>query len=149
MRKGLVALWALVALIVLFAGGLFGALVLTGKIDLGSAPITTPSPGETLTPDTSFTVVILNASPDQSAEARATQQLVGAGWSGENLLTLPAAQQDFAETTVYYPREGDRTAARALAAVVGAKQVALNDIYYPGGDAKQLVLVIGKDFGAN
>lgn len=151
MRGGLTLLWALVAAIVLFAAGVFGFLLVTDRVPLFSdpAPVVTPVATPDAVVDTTYSVLVLNATTDESLSEQATQAIVAAGWPAESVFASVAGVQDFEQTTVYYSAEADAAAAEGLANAVGAGRVAQSDQYQPTDETvKQLTLVIGADFGA-
>ena len=162
MRAWVVILWALVATIVLVAVGIFGSLIATGRVTLFPTPTPTPTPVETIAPviDTSFGVLVLNATPESGLATRTKDTIVAAGWPAETVNAGEAGSTDFAQTTVYYAFPEDEAAARGLAeTVLGGAQVAQSDVYQPTDDpatadidestAKQLVVVIGLDRTSN
>jgi len=160
MRGSVVLLWSAVAAVVLIAVGIFGTLVATGRISL--APAT--SPGATSAPevepvvDTSFAVLVLNATPERGLAARVRDVVIAAGWAPEDVLDGEAGSNDFAATTVYFATAEDEGAARGLAAVVGATEIVLDPVYQPvddpatedvdESDVRQLAVVVGLDLTA-
>jgi LytR cell envelope-related transcriptional attenuator len=149
-------LWALLAIVVLAAVGIFGSLVLSGRIT--PFPITSPtlSPTPVVSPvlDTSYSLVVLNATGEQGLGTAMAEVIVAAGWSPETVEASTASVTDFAETTVYYALPSDEAAARGLADVIGGAKVAQDDIYQLPDDpntpddesqSKQLTVVIGLD----
>jgi hypothetical protein len=162
MRGWVVFLWAVLATIVLVAVGIFGTLIASGRIVLFPTPTPTPTPVATVEPvvDTSYTVLVLNATPESGLATQVKDQIVAAGWSADTVFASEAGTTDFAETTVYYAFPGDEAAAKGLAeTVLGGAQVAQSDVYQPQDDpdtpdvdesqAKQLVVVIGLDRTSN
>jgi hypothetical protein len=150
MRGWVVFAWAVVATIVLVVVGIFGSLIVSGRIVLFPEPVPTAAPTPEVTPvlDTSYTVVVLNATGQSGLASTIKDQLVGAGWSADSVFASQAGA-DFAETTVYYPIETDEAAALGLADLVGGARVELNTQYLQGADpatAHQLTLVIGQDY---
>lgn len=156
-RGGLVLLWSAVATVVLVAVGVFGTMVATGRIELFPAPTPTPVVIPTAEPvvDTSFSVLVLNATPESGLAGQVRDEVIAAGWSADAVLGSEAGSDDFATTTVYYASAADEGAARGLAAVIGGAEVVLTDAYQPADDpdttdvdesaTKQLVIVIGLD----
>ncbi len=143
-------LWASVAAVVLFVGGVFGALVVMGKISFGDE---TPQTGIAQAPieariDTSYSILILNATPDAAKTAEVTAILVANGWTQEQIFSIDSDDKDFARTTVYYPLPGDQSPALGVAGLVGDALVEQSDVYQVGdaADAAQLTIVIGADF---
>jgi hypothetical protein len=156
MRAWVVLLWALLATIVLVGVGIFGSLIATGRVTLFPEPSATPTPVATVTPviDTSFGVVVLNATPEAGLATRTKDAIVAAGWPADSVLPGEAGSTDFAETTVYYAYPEDQAAALGLAGVIGGAQVAQTDMYLQQDDpatdvdesaARQLTVVLGLD----
>lgn len=158
MRAGAVLLWAVIATIVLAGLGIFGSLVLSGRIDLFPSAVATPTATPTPTPeavvDTSYTVLVLNATDEAGLATQTKAVIEAAGWSADLVLAGNAGSTDFAETTVYYVLAEDEPAARGLAEVVGGAKVAQSDVYLPADDPateedehaiRQLTLVLGLD----
>ncbi len=157
MRGGLVLLWAAIATIVLVALGVFGAMLANGHITLFPTPTPTATVVPTAEPvvDTSYTVTVLNATPQHGLAATVRQQVIAAGWTPEAVLDGAAGSEDFATTTVYYATPADEGPARGLAQAIGGADVRLNAAYQPVDNpdttdvdesaVKQLVIVIGLD----
>jgi hypothetical protein len=156
MRAWVVLLWALLATIVLVAIGIFGSLVATGRVTLFPASSATPTPVASMSPvlDTSFGVVVLNATPETGLATRTRDTIVAAGWPADSVLPGEAGTTDFAQTTVYYSAPEDRAAALGLAGVIGGAQVGQTDIYLQEDDpatevdesaVDQLTVVLGLD----
>ena len=104
--------------------------------------------------DTSYSVLILNATPETGLATQLKDQLIAAGWVPDTVLAGQAGTDDFPETTVYYATDADYAAALGLANVIGGAAVAQSDIYQPTDDpatevdegaTKQLTIVIGLD----
>jgi len=155
MRGWFVLLWAAVATAVLIAVGIFAAMLAMGRISFdGGAPVPTASPTATVaapTLDTSYAVLVLNATGVNGLAASTRDTIVNAGFAGGSVAASDADTQDFPATTVYYKTEADKPAAQALAAFIGATKVALSDRY--GDDVvtgqKQLTVVLGLDLAKN
>ena len=158
MRGWVVFLWAVLATIVLIAVGIFGTLLASGRITLVPAETPIPTPVATVEPvvDTSYAVIVLNATPEEGLATQTKDILVAAGWAEESVTASGAGVTDFAETTVYYAFPEDEAAARGLAeTVLGGARVAQSDQYQPADDpatedvdesqTRQLVVVIGLD----
>lgn len=158
LRGWIVFLWAAIATLVLIIAGIFATLVVSGRISLGSD--TAPSPTVSAEPtipavvDTSYSVVVLNGTSDSGLAASVRDQIVAAGWSGENVETGNSDSTDFAQTTVYYLRDSDEAAAEGLAQTIGGAQIAQSDFLQPTDDpntpddesaVKRLIVVIGLD----
>ncbi len=162
MRGWVVFLWAILATIVLIAVGIFGTLIASGRIVLNPPPSPTPTPIETVAPvvDTTYAVIVLNATSEEGLATQMKDQIVAAGWPADSVTASGAGVTDFAETTVYFAFPEDEAAARGLAeTVLGGAQVAQSDVYQPADDpatadidestTKQLVVVIGLDRTSN
>ncbi|MEV8266990.1 LytR C-terminal domain-containing protein [Microbacterium sp. NPDC076911] len=149
MRGWVVLLWAALATIVLITVGIFGTLIASGRIELGAPEPTAtvePTPEVEAVVDTSFDVVILNATPESGLATQLKDVVVAAGWADEMVTASEAGSQDFAETTVYYLNDEDEAAALGLANVIGGAAVAQTDVYQPAtADEQQLTVVIGAD----
>jgi LytR cell envelope-related transcriptional attenuator len=148
MRGWVVLLWAALATIVLIAVGIFGTLIASGRIEFAPEPTPTVAPTPEVTPilDTSFEVLILNATPEQGLATQMKDDVVGAGWKSDAVLASEAGSDDFAETTVYYLNPEDEAAAAGLADVIGGARIEQSDVYQPASeDATQLTVVIGLD----
>ena len=162
MRGWVVFLWAVLATIVLVTVGIFGTLIASGRIVLVPVPTPTPTPVATVAPvvDTSYSVIVLNATSEQGLATQTKDLIVGAGWAEDSVTASGAGVTDFAETTVYYAFAEDEAAARGLAeTVLGGTNVAQSDQYQPADDpatagvdesaTKQLVVVLGLDRTSN
>lgn len=159
LRGGLVLLWSAIATIVLVAAGIFGTMVATGRISFESTPQSSASPSATPTTapvlDTSFSVTVLNATPQRGLAAGMRDTVIAAGWSPDAVIDSDASTDDFATTTVYYARAEDEAAARGLARAIGGADVQLSTAYQPTDDPstsdvdesknRQLVIVVGLD----
>ncbi|MEJ1155117.1 LytR C-terminal domain-containing protein [Microbacterium marmarense] len=149
MRGWVVLLWAALATIVLITVGIFATLIASGRIELGApepAATVEPTPDVEAVVDTSFDVVILNATPESGLATQLKDVVVAAGWADEMVTASEAGSEDFAETTVYYLNDEDEAAALGLANVIGGAEVAQTDVYQPAtADEQQLTIVIGVD----
>lgn len=148
MRGWVVLLWAALATIVLIALGIFGTLLASGRIELfpEATPTVAPAPEVTPVVDTSYQVVILNATPEQGLATQLKDVVVGAGWADSLVLPSDASAEDFPETTVYYLNPEDEAAAAGLADVIGGANIEQSEVYQPADPAtKQLTIVIGLD----
>lgn len=155
MRGGVVFLWAAVATVVLIAAGIFGTLVISGRIDLTAEPAPTLSEVPVVEPvvDPTYEVLVINATPQSGLATQVADTIITAGWPQE-LVTAGGASgsTDFPVTTVYYPLEGDEAAARGLADVIGGAAVAQDDQYAQADDpeterdeSRMLTVVLGLD----
>jgi hypothetical protein len=161
MRGGVVFLWAAITTLVLVAAGIFGTLLISGRITLFPAegPVATPLPIVTPVKDTASTVIVLNASGQAGLATEVKDTLVAAGWTAESVLPGEAGSQ-FETTTVYYALPEDEAAAYGVAEAIGGAEVAQTDEYdaYPVEDdpgtdvneaeARRLVVVLGTDRAA-
>lgn len=158
MRGWVVFLWAVLATIVLVTVGIFGTLLVSGRVVMFPTPAPSATPVATVAPviDTAYAVLVLNATPEEGLATQVKDQIVAAGWPEDSVTASGAGTTDFPETTVYYAFPEDEAAARGLAEqVLGGAQVAQSDVYQPDDDpetadvdesqAQQLVVVIGLD----
>lgn len=158
MRAGTVLIWAIAATVLLILVGILGSLVASGRVslfpDTGSTPAATSAPEASPVVDTSFTVVIVNASGEDGLATVMKDEIVAAGWNPDTVLPSTAGEQ-FAETTIFYAFPSDEGAARGLAQVIGGAQVEQSTVYQPvddpetgdvdEGQSLQLTVVIGTD----
>lgn len=153
MRGWVVLLWAVLATIVLVAVGIFGTLIVTGRVVLFPTPTPSATPLPIVTPivDTTYDVLVLNATPEQGLATRMKDVVIAAGWAEDTVLASEAGSTDFPETTIYYYLATDEAAAAGLAEVIGGANLEQSDVYQPADDpeAKQLTVVIGLDRTAN
>ncbi|PRA80876.1 hypothetical protein CQ045_11245 [Microbacterium sp. MYb66] len=149
MNGWVVLLWSFVAALVLIIAGIFGSLVVMGRITLfpEAVPSATPTPVETGVIDPTYSVMILNATPDEGLDAQMSDLLINKGWAAGTVFASPSDSEDFATTTVYYVNDEDELAAIGLAGVIGGAEVRQSDFYAALNDtgAKQLTVVIGLD----
>jgi hypothetical protein len=141
-------LWALAATIVLFGVGIFANLIWQGKIVLFPEPAPSISviPTAPAVVDTSYTVLVLNGTPEEGQATLVKDELVANGWAEGNVLAGNAGDRAFPATTVYYAAPEAEGAARGLAGVIGATEVVLDPEYpLPGTPATQLTVVLGLD----
>jgi len=150
MNGWVVLLWSFVAALVLIIVGIFGSLVVMGRIDLfpEAVPTAEPTPVETGVVDTTFEVTILNATPDEGLDEQMRDTLLNAGFA--TVYASDSGSQDFETTTVYYVDEADRPAALGVADLIGGAAVEQSDFYADlnDGEAKQLTIVVGLDRSA-
>lgn len=152
MRGGIVFLWAALATIVLVAAGIFGTLLASGRVELFPTPEPTATPTPEVTPvvDTTTSVLILNATPEEGLAMQLEDVVIGAGWPIGSVLAGGAGSQDFPTTTVYYLAPEDEAAALGLAGVIGGARVEQSEAYQPADPAtRQLTVVIGLDRTSN
>ena len=148
MRGWLVLLWAALATIVLVAVGVFGTLLASGRITTSPTPTQTVEPAPEVTPvvDTSYGVMLLNATPEDGLATQLKDVVVAAGWTDDSVTAGEAGTQDFATTTVFYIDPADEAAAAGLAGVIGGAAVERSDAYPPATPGTpQLTVVIGAD----
>lgn len=149
MNGWIVLLWSFVAALVLIVVGIFVSLVMMGRITLfpEAVPTTQPTPEVTGVVDTSYSVLVLNATSEEGLDVQLRDTIINAGWPAESVIYGDAGSQDFEQTTVYYVSEADELAAIGLADIVGEAQVTQSDFYADPNDPaqKQLVVVIGAD----
>ncbi|WP_375082292.1 LytR C-terminal domain-containing protein [Microbacterium sp. CR_7] len=153
MNGWIVLLWSFVAALVLIIGGIFGSLVVMGRISLfpEAVPTAMPSPEETGVVDTTYSVLILNATADEGLDDQMRDTLINSGWSADVVFASDSTSQDFSTTTVYYVADEDELAAIGLAGVIGGADVQQSDFYADMNDTdqKQLTVVIGLDRSSN
>ncbi|WP_308211579.1 LytR C-terminal domain-containing protein [Microbacterium hydrocarbonoxydans] len=153
MNGWIVLLWSFVAALVLIIGGIFGSLVVMGRISLfpDAVPTATPTPEETGVVDTTYSVLILNATADEGLDDQMRDTLINNGWSADVVFASDSTSQDFSTTTVYYVADEDELAAIGLAGVIGGADVQQSDFYADMNDTdqKQLTVVIGLDRSSN
>lgn len=149
MNGWVVLLWSFVAALVLIIGGIFGSLLVMGRISLfpEAVPTSTPTPSQTGVVDVAYSVMILNASPDDGLDDQMRELLINTGWAADIVFATDSASQDFATTTVYYVADGDELAAIGLANLIGGAAVEQSDFYADLNDTggSQLTVVIGVD----
>jgi len=151
MNALVVLLWSAAVALVLIVIGIFVALVMMGRITLfssdeGGSP---QDPGVVAKLDTSYRVLILNATHEEGLSDAVRQQLLGEGWAAADVFGSDGSSQEFAETTVFYVDAADEAAALGVAQVLGDAQVEQSDFYAAlnDSDRKQLTVVIGLDRG--
>ncbi len=153
MRGGVVFLWAAIATIILVAVGIFGTLIVSGRIELfpTPAPTVTPPPAVEPVVDTTYDVLILNATPETGLATQTKDAVVAAGWPADRVQAGDAGSDDFATTTVFYVAAEDEAAALGLAEVIGGAEIEQSDAYQLSDDpaVRQLAIVIGLDRTAN
>ena len=140
---------AAVAVAVLVVVGTFAAFLATGRITLfpESSQSVAPEPEDTGVVDTSYSVLILNGTPDEGLEARMRDSIINAGWSGSDVFAGTSGNTDFELTTIYYVSDADEAAARGLASVIGGADLVQDDYYADPDDPddRPLTIVIGLD----
>jgi hypothetical protein len=151
MHRWVILLWAIAATVVLTLVGIFGTLLVSGRIDLFPAPdpdsTAVATPGVEPVVDTSYAVLILNATAQEGLATQTKDLVVAAGWADADVLASEAGSDDFAETTVYYVDAADQAAAAGLAdLVLGGANIEQSDAYQPADpETPQLTVVLGLD----
>jgi len=147
MRGGVIFLWAAATTLVLVAAGVFGTLVASGRIDLAPAATPTSTPEPTVTPilDTTYSVLVLNATPVEGLSGQVADKIIAAGWKASQVSAGAAGSDDFRTTTVFYPTPEDEAAAAGLADAIGGAAIQESADYLQSPDQKQLTVVIGLD----
>lgn len=147
---------ALVATLALIAAGVIGTLLATDRLSLFPQP-SASTPAATIQPvlDTSFSILLIDASGQDGVVAAVRSEVLAAGWSEDKVSESSSDASDFETTTVYYAAPEDQAAARGLADAIGVEWVELNDSYQPVDDPQttdvdegglmQLVVAIGRD----
>ncbi len=144
MNGWMVLLWSFVATVILVVAGVFGVLVVMDRISLfPSVEATSSSTPDSGVVDTSYSVLILNASGAEELQTSVTDAVVGAGWVRENVDGTTSATT-FDTTTIYYAAEEDAEAALGLAGVIGGALTEINTTYGTAEDHR-LTVVIGTD----
>lgn len=142
-------IWASVAVVILVAAGIVSSLAVSGRLDVAVPMVTaTARSTPTVTPvlDTSYNVLILNATGKAGLATAMKQQLVQAGWAPSSVSPGDAGSV-YPTTTVYYARPQDAAAAAGLARLIGGAALVSSRQYQPEDDpqAKQLTIVVGTD----
>jgi len=152
MRPAVILAWAAVAAVIVIAAGVIGTLAVTGRFGAPQAGPTTAAPSPDVTPviDTSFSVLILNATGEEGQATLAKDAVVKAGWNS-GAVSPGEASSTYPTTTVYYADAADHAAAVGLAQIVGATATVQDDQYQTATDAntKQLTVVLGTDLVAS
>lgn len=145
----LALLWAAAAVLVLIVIGIFVSMVLMGRINLfGASETTAPeSPGALAQIDTSYHVLIVNASNQTEVVEEVRQKLIGEGWEANAVFGSDESTSVFDETTVFYVDEDDEAAALGVAEVLGGAKAERSDHYATPNDSgpPQLTVVVGMD----
>lgn len=144
-----VLLWSLVAVLLLTVAGTFAALIYTGRIELFPQASAQGGSGAGVEGvlDTSYGILILNGTGSEGLDALLRDELLNAGWRGDDIYAGASGVTDFAETTVYYVSDADEAAAVGLSDFLGGAMLVQSDFYVDADnpDAKQLTVVIGAD----
>ena len=153
-------LWAILATVILVAGGLFALSRLDPRFALDiplfqqETPTPTPTPVVTAEPITdpatwstenpelwaALTVSVLNGTPTQGLANVAGDQLATGGWPDP--ARANASQRDEETTIVYYSSEEYEGVARGIAQLLGVTEVELSEAF-PGAT---VTVVLGADY---
>jgi hypothetical protein len=154
-------LWAILATVILVAGGLFALSRFDSRFALDiplfqpeETPTPTPTPIQTADPVTdpvawstenpelwaALTVSVLNGTPTQGLANLAGDQLVAAGWPDP--ARANASVRDEEATIVYYSSEDYEGVARGIAQQLGVTEVELSEAF-PGAT---VTVVLGADY---
>lgn len=148
MNGVVVLLWSAAVALVLIVVGIFVALVMMGRISLfPAAEPAAQKPGVVAQIDTSYRVLILNATPSEGLVESTRQALLAEGWADADVFGSAGSSREFAETTVFYVEQADEAAALGVAEAIGGAEVEQSDFYATLNDSerKQLTVVIGLD----
>lgn len=146
-------LWSAAAALVLIVVGIFISLVLMGRIHL--FPSADPTPDQTqgvmADLDTSYRVLILNATPQSGVVASVRAELMAEGWAADDVFGSDGSTTEFQDTTVFYVEDADQSAALGLAGVLGDAEIEQSDHYAALNDSSlpQLTVVVGLDYLGN
>lgn len=144
-----VLLWSAAAALVLIVGGIFVSLVMMDRISLtpDAEPTTQQTQGVAPKVDTSYRVLVLNATPEEGLVAEVREALLAEGWAGDDVFGSEGSTQEFENTTVFYVDKADEAAALGVAEVLGGAEVQQSDFYADLNDTElpQLTVVIGLD----
>lgn len=145
-----VLLWSAAIALVLIVGGIFISLVMMDRISF-SPEAQPPAPQQTqgTAPkiDTSYRVLMLNATPEAGMITVAREALLAEGWPADGVFGSEGSSQEFDKTTVFYVDAADEAAALGVAEVLGGAEVQQSDFYADlnESDQPQLTVVIGLD----
>ena len=148
-----VLLWSAAVALVLIVCGIFVSLVMMDRISLFGGDEPTPvqtDAGVVAEVDTSYRVLILNATPEEGLVAEMREKLLAEGWSTDKVFGSDGSSQEFSKTTVFYVSDDDEGAALGLAEMLGGAEVQKSDFYAALNDSEepQLTVVIGLDRAA-
>lgn len=149
-----VLLWSAAVALVLIVCGIFVSLVMMDRISLFGSDEPTAvqtDPGVAPRVDTSYRVMILNATPEEGLVADVREKLLAEGWSTDDVFGSDGSSQEFSKTTVFYVADADESAALGLADLLGGAEVEKSDFYagLNDSDEPQLTVVIGLDRAAD
>ena len=144
--------WAVVATVILTAGGLFGLAAINNNINFNFFPNTAPSaetPTQTPTAeptlDPKIPLTILNGTPTVGLSNQVGDALVKKGWEGAKVgvgSRANASSNSIDATVVYYADPSLEGAARGLVLALGVGDIRLSTDF-PGS---QITIVIGSDY---
>ncbi|MFS2280065.1 LytR C-terminal domain-containing protein [Microbacterium sp. OR21] len=145
-----VLLWSAAVALVLIVCGIFVSLVMMDRISLFAGDDPTPvqtGAGVVAELDTSYRVLILNATPEEGLVAEVREKLLAEGWATGDVFGSDGSSQEFSKTTVFYVADADEGAALGLADLLGGAEVEQSDFYAALNDTDepQLTVVIGLD----
>jgi hypothetical protein len=142
-------LWSAAVALVLIVIGIFVSMVLMGRIDpFGTAePAASQTPGVLAEIDTSYQVLILNATSETGVVAGVRQKLIDQGWAADAVFGSDNSTTKFDQTTVFYVKKADESAALGVAEILGGAKTEQSDHYQSvsGDGSPQLTVVIGMD----
>ena len=148
--------WAVLATVVLTAGGLVGLAAINNNINFDlpflqggstAAPTSTPTPTPAVEPklDPDVALTILNGTPTPGLATQVGDALVAQGWKGaaEGIGSRAnAATRDLAKTVVYYSEPNYESAARGIVLALKTGEIRLSSDY----PASAITIVIGSDY---
>lgn len=146
--------WAVLATIILTAGGLFGLAAINNNINFDlpflqpqatDTPTPTPSPTAEAKLDPDVPLTILNGTPTPGLATQVGDALLAQGWKGaaEGVGSRAnAATRDIEKTVVYYSDPSYEGAARGLVLALKIGEIRLSTDY----PASSITIVIGSDY---
>jgi hypothetical protein len=144
LRVGVALLWAGVSAVVLFCVGVVTFLALSQQQpDVVAGP--DPVPTVEAVVDPSYQVLILNGTASQGIEVRAEEQLVAAGWNGDDVSASASSATDIPETVVYYAAPEHEAAAAGVAEALGGGRLEESTAYVADAETKVVTVVLGLD----
>jgi hypothetical protein len=161
-RGWLAFLWAVIATVVLVAGGLFVLSRINPEFSVPipwfeqETPTPTPTPTPTADPVTdpvafatenpelwaALTISVLNGTPTQGLANTVADQILAGGWPDP--ARANASERDEETTVVYYSSEEYEGVARGMVALLGVGEVELSEAF-PGAP---ITIVVGTDYVA-
>lgn len=143
-----VLLWSAAVALVLIVIGIFLSLLMMGRISLfPAADDTGQTPGVVAKIDTTYRVLVLNATSDPELTAEVRSALMAEGWAEDSVIGTEGATAQFDTTTVFYVEKADEAAALGLADLLDGADVEQSDAYaeLDATAEPQLTVVIGTD----